>query len=195
VGAGEGPSKLVDAPTRSGPTVSDRGGLPPATRNSFLLPRTSRGKARPPHRLWRPALGPQPNAAVTLRARFTAVANEVHAAGGAAAAGWGDSAAGAMRSAPPHREAGKRAQRFVAASSVIVIRVDLMTTGASVRLAYVAQTHPYSPRLRQGMSWERFPGARSGAGRRVSPACSNLLDVDLAPSSSMRSWPTTSSTR
>jgi hypothetical protein len=49
-----------------------------------------------------------------------------------------------------------------------------MTTGASVRLAYVVQTHPYSPRQRQGTSWERFPGAWSGAGHRVSPPCSNL---------------------
>jgi len=31
---------------------------PPAARISFLLPRTSRGKARPPHCLLRPALGP-----------------------------------------------------------------------------------------------------------------------------------------
>jgi hypothetical protein len=47
-----------------------------------------------------------------------------------------------MRSAPPRREAGKRAQRFVAATSGRVIRVNLKTTGASVRLAHVVHTHP-----------------------------------------------------
>ena len=47
-----------------------------------------------------------------------------------------------MRSAPTHREAGKRAQRFLAATSDRVIRVDLTTTGAAVRLADVGQTHP-----------------------------------------------------
>jgi hypothetical protein len=50
--------------------------------------------------------------------------------------------AGAMRSAPTHRGAGNRAQRFLAATSGRVIRVDLTTTGASVRLADVGQMHP-----------------------------------------------------
>ena len=57
-------------------------------------------------------------------------------------AGRGASAAGAMRSAPPHCEAGKRAQRFVAATSRRVIRVPRTTTGASVRLTDVGQPHP-----------------------------------------------------
>jgi len=61
---------------------------------------------------------------------------------GASGAGRGVSAAGAMRSAPPQCEAGKRAQRFRAATSCRVIRVNLYTTGASVRLAYVVHTHP-----------------------------------------------------
>src|SRR5690606_9659918 len=47
-----------------------------------------------------------------------------------------------QREASRHGEAGKRAERFLAASSVPVIRVALTTTGASVRLACVANTIP-----------------------------------------------------
>jgi hypothetical protein len=61
---------------------------------------------------------------------------------GPSRAGRGGSAAGAMRSAPPQGEAGKRAQRFLAATSHPVIRINLYTTGASVRLAHVVHTHP-----------------------------------------------------
>ena len=61
---------------------------------------------------------------------------------GAFGAGRGVSAAGAMRSAPPQCEAGKRAQRFLAPTSRPVIRVRLITTGASVRLTHVVHTHP-----------------------------------------------------
>jgi hypothetical protein len=124
---------------------------------------------------------PQPNAAVTLRARFTASrvtrvrgrgerdargrrprvsdGRSASAAGPggrvvkpspvrwsdrspAFTAGRGDSAAGALRSVPPYCAAGKRAQRFLAATSRPVIRVRLNTTGASVRLAHVVHTHP-----------------------------------------------------
>jgi len=44
--------------------------------------------------------------------------------------------------------AGKRAQRFRAASSFRVIRGVLTSNGASVRLADVAKRIPYSPRER-----------------------------------------------
>ena len=75
-----------------------------------------------------------------------------------------------MRSAPPHREAGKRAQRFVAASSVSVIRVDLMTTGASVRLAC-----GWAPRITMGEvaatnRRARFPAARHVGVLRIASA-------------------------
>ena len=76
------------------------------------------------------------------------------------------SAPGAMRSRPPQREAGKRAQRFRAASSVSVIRGDAERPPAH-RCAW--QMSSWCIRTRRGterserMSCDRFPGARSGA--------------------------------
>ena len=96
-------------------------------------------KLRPPHRLLRPALGPQPSAAVTLRPRFTASqatrvrgrcerdarrgrgVTRLHTA--VCVGGRVRSGADAMRSTSLRCAAGKRARRFVAATSAIVIRV------------------------------------------------------------------------
>jgi hypothetical protein len=52
-------------------------------------------------------------------------------------------AADAMRNTPPYGAAGKRARRFLAATSARVIRVVLNgSAGASVRLPCVVHTHP-----------------------------------------------------
>ena len=72
----------------------------------------------------------------------------------------------ALRPACLHRGAGKRAERFRAASSWRVIRVVLTTPGASVRLAGVAHPHPYSPRERAERGYERRPF--SGSRKRAS---------------------------
>ena len=63
------------------------------------------------------------------------------------------------------RGAGKRAERFHAASSWRVIRVALTTPAASVRLADDVHAHPYSPRVRAQREYERrpFSGSRKGA--------------------------------
>ena len=87
------------------------------------------------------------------------------------ACGWRRSAPGARRSGPPQGAAGKRAQRFLAASSVSVIREGEATTGASVRLADVVLVHPYSPAAPSGASGRAataFParGAAPGDERR-----------------------------
>ena len=73
-----------------------------------------------------------------------------------------------MRSDPTHRAAGKRARRFCAATSFPVIRVRLTRTGASVRLASVAQAlrsrraGEQEAKGCEGARSERFPGSRSG---------------------------------
>ena len=58
------------------------------------------------------------------------------------------------------RAAGKRAERFRAASSRRVIRVVHATTGASVRLTCVAKRIPYSPRPQAQREYERRPFSR-----------------------------------
>ncbi len=65
----------------------------------------------------------------------------------------------------PHRAAGKRAERFRAASSVSVIRSVRITPGASVRLTYVARAIPTrrASERSERMSGGRFPASRKRA--------------------------------
>ena len=73
----------------------------------------------------------------------------------------------AMRSTPSQRAAGKRARRFLAATSVPAIRV---AQPYARRICAPDRCHPHAPANRRGsdkrMSRERFPGVRSGGGRR-----------------------------
>ena len=90
------------------------------------------------------------------------------------------------RCAPRERwGAGKRAERFHAASSWRVIRAVLTTRGASVRLACVAHTHPLSPRWRAQREYERrpFSGSRKGASAGQGRRCVGSLTVDRPRSS------------
>ena len=69
-----------------------------------------------------------------------------------------------MRSTPSQCVAGKRARRFLVATSGTVIRVAQRMTGASVRLASVVHTFPLVAAGAKGYKRERFPGVRSGGG-------------------------------
>jgi hypothetical protein len=107
----------------------------------------------------------------------------------------GPSGSGKSASHPARTKRAPGVPPEIAATSGRAIRVVLTTTGASVRLADVAHTHPWSPRNRQGTSWERFPGAgvpaarfvRGGVARVERRLPSSLLallkrcvDIDLA---------------
>ena len=75
--------------------------------------------------------------------------------------------------------AGKRAQRFLAASSFRVIRGVLTSNGASVRLADVAKRIAYSPRSErsESMSGARFPAR----GSRPRPAKAGAASAAAEP--------------
>jgi hypothetical protein len=116
------------------------------------------------HPLTRPLLQPLTPLTVAPRCAVTA------ARAVAVLAGRGRWSEGARRDAPS-QGAGKRPERFRAASSVHVIRVDLTRPPAHLRARHVSHTRiPYSPRQRAQREYERrafSPSRSDGLGRPV----------------------------
>jgi hypothetical protein len=103
-----------------------------------------------------------------LRRRTRAVTSRRRAGGRARRAG-------TARPRPSERGAASRSRKpgeaIRAASSACVIRVRLMTTGASVRLTCAVHTHPYSPRQRAQRGSELSPVSRLAESGRSAGQC------------------------
>jgi hypothetical protein len=122
-----------------------------------------------------------------LRRRTRAVTSRRRAGGRARRAG-------TARPRPSERGAASRSRKpgeaIRAASSACVIRVRLMTTGASVRLTCAVHTHPYSPRQRAQRGSELSPVSRLAESGRSAGQCRRGAEAAEYSAPTIR-WPRT----